>query len=73
VIHREGSAFTVDCLVEVEPGRRVTVFAQGTVPVEGDLLILRTEPPRWRAAEVYADDTGWHAKAVPALGLTIAA
>ena len=55
MIHREGSAFTVDCLVEVEPGRRVTVFAQGTVPVEGDLLILRTEPPRWRAAEVYAD------------------
>lgn len=47
MILREGSSFTVDALVKVEPGRRVTVFGQGTVPAEGDLLILRTEPPRW--------------------------
>lgn len=72
MILREGSAFTIDALVQVEPGARITVFAQGTVPAEGDLLILRTAPARWRAAEVYSDDTGWHAKAVPALALSIA-
>jgi len=71
-IHREGATFTVDALVEVVPGARIMVFAKGTVPAEGDLLILRTSPPRWRAVEVYSDDTGWHAKSVPALGLSIA-
>lgn len=72
MILREGQSFTVDALIEVEPGARVTVFAQGTVPAEGDLLILRTSAPRWRAVEAYSDDTGWHAKSVPALGLTVA-
>lgn len=73
MIHREGQSFTIDALVVVVPGARVTVFAQGTIPTEGDLLILRTSPPRWRAVEVYADDTGWHAKSVPAPAFAVIA
>jgi hypothetical protein len=66
MIRREARDFTIDALVEVEPGARITIFCQGATPDVGDLFTLRGTPARWRAALVYADDTGWHAKLVPA-------
>ena len=72
-IHREGQSFTLDALVEVEPGARITIFGQGTAPSVGDLMTLRDTPVRWKAALVHEDDTGWHAKLVPAPAFAVVA
>lgn len=71
---RQGTDFLVDALVEVEPKKRVTVFGRCGAIRPGDLLVLRLPLARWRVTEFHDDpDIGWHARVVPAAGLSAVA
>jgi len=71
---RQGQDFLVDAVVEVEPSRRLTVFGRCGAIRPGDLLVLRLPMARWRVMELHdGPDIGWHARVVPAAGLSAVA
>ena len=73
-IHREGKTFLTTAVVEVEPGARVTIVGGGPAPIrQGDVVILRGSPRRWRTVEVHEDDICWHARLRPAPALAVVA
>lgn len=74
MIHREGHSFIPSAVIPVEPGARMTIVGGGRSPIrEGDTVILRSSPGRWRAVEVHEDDICWHARLRPSPALAVVA